>query len=272
MAAPELTTRLAEELERPRPLPAQVVRHLTTTYDLDTEALGAFLSDRLDGLEDYEVDLILSPMFTPAFSDQALFAPMLGTEALSPATVDALIESLARRPTNARLITDDGVTHRSKLRPVTIERFVRRLRLEGSVPEPLSRQLATAAPESDRALALAVARRAIWNLPGRQALLGRYLEQAQARGAWSATDLLTLLRLTETYEPAGLDDFLSRLPGWIESVRRDITSASSPKPFFNERVEDLHGGGRDQRRSNDKQAAQNQATLLSMQQLRQMLG
>ncbi len=271
MPAPELAARLAEELERPRPLPSQVVRYLTTTYELEPEALGTFLSDSLDSLEDYEIDLILSPIFTPAFSDQMLFAPLLGTEGLSPAALEALIEALAQRPTTARLVTDDGVTHPAKLRLVTIERYVRRLRLDGSVPEPISRQLASAVPEIDRALALAVARRATWNHPGRQALLGRYLEQVHAHGAWSATDLLSLLRLAETYEPDGLNDFLSRLPGWIESVRRDITSASSPKPFFNERVEDLHGGGRDHRRSNDKQAAQNQATLQSMQQLRQLL-
>ncbi len=271
MAESELTDRLAEELERPRPLPAQVVRHLTTTYDLDPEAIGTFLAERLDGLEDYEIDLLLSPMFTPALSDQARFAPLLGAQALSPNDLDALMAALASRPTIAHLVTDDGTIHPAKLRSVTIDRYVRRLRLDGSIPDAMHRRLVAVAPAGDHGLALAVARRATWNHPGRQALLGRYLERVQASGAWSATDLLTLLRLTETYEPAGLEDFLARLPGWIEAVRRDVTSASSPKPFFNERVEDLHGGGRDQRRLNDKQTAETQATLESMQQLRPIL-
>ena len=56
-----------------------------------------------------------------------------------------------------------------------------------------------------------------------------------------------LLKLVETYEPADAADLLARVPQWEILLRHEISVASSPKPFFNERVQELHGGGRDQR-------------------------
>ena len=43
------------------------------------------------------------------------------------------------------------------------------------------------------------------------------------------------------------EDLLARVPQWEILLRHEISVASSPKPFFNERVQELHGGGRDQR-------------------------
>lgn len=266
-----LLTELAAALERPRQLPAQVLRHLGSAYEVDRDGIGAFLDQALAPLEDYEIDLILSPAFTPSLVDQALFAPLLDGRALSAAAIDQLIAQLTERPTVASLVTDDGQAHRVPLRPVTIERYVRRLRLDGSIPESLQERIVSAAPAPDRGLALAVARRAIWSNPARRAILEQYLERAGAPGAWRADDLTTLLRLVETYEPAGLADLHERLPGWIEAVRRDAEAAANPKPFFNERVEDLHGGGRDQRRPGDAKSAARAAELAALTRIQDLL-
>ena len=61
---PELLELLAAGLERPREITPQVHGHLTETYGLSRDAIGAFLLNELPALEDYEVDLILSPLFT----------------------------------------------------------------------------------------------------------------------------------------------------------------------------------------------------------------
>jgi len=56
---------LAAELERPRELSARVINYIGGTYGVDHDAVGRFLVDELPKLEDYELDLILSPVFTP---------------------------------------------------------------------------------------------------------------------------------------------------------------------------------------------------------------
>ncbi len=56
---------VAVELERPRVLLKQVVDHLASHYSVSRDELGAFFTSQLDALEDYEVDLLFSPLFTP---------------------------------------------------------------------------------------------------------------------------------------------------------------------------------------------------------------
>ncbi len=258
---------LSAELERPRALPGQVARHLNATYGVSRDAVGEFLDRELEGLEDYEIDLILSPVFTPTLNDQALFAPALGGQGLAPADIAALVQQLVARGTVTPLVTDDGQTHRLRLREVSIARYVERLRLDGAIPEDLLGLILKDVPEGERGIVLAVARRAVWTLPSRTNLLNDYLQRATASADFRSEDLLTLLRLVETYEPRDLPEFQSRLPGWIEAVRQEGAAAAQPKPFFNERVEDMHGGGRDQRRGADPRAAAREAEWKSLQRL-----
>ena len=252
---------LAGELEQERNLPSQVARHLNATYGISRDAVGAFLEQELERLEDYEIDLILSPVFTPTLKDQAIFAPLLGKSGLTGAAIDALIQQLVARGTVAKLSADDGEPHRLRLREVSVARYVQRLRLDGEIADGLYDLILKVVPETDRAMVLAVARRAVWSSEPRAELLKHYLQRAAAAGELRSEDVVILLRLVEMYEPGNLVEFQSRLPAWIEGVRQEAVAASQPKPFFNERVEDMHGGGRDQRRAVDARGGARDAEL-----------
>src|SRR5215471_8090008 len=65
MAKSSLVDALAHELERPRELSARVLNYIGGTYGVDQDAIGSFLTNEMGKLEDYELDLILSPVFTP---------------------------------------------------------------------------------------------------------------------------------------------------------------------------------------------------------------
>jgi hypothetical protein len=254
---------LARELERPRDLPAQVARHLHATYGVSRDAVGVFLEKELEGMEDYEIDLILSPVFTPSLNDQALFAPVLGKESLATNDIAALIQRLVDRGTISPLQSEGGQTHRVRLREVSVARYVERLRLDGQIPQSLYELILSVVPEADRPLVLAAARRAIWTTSSRGELLSQYLQRATAQGEYHPEDVTSLLRLAEMYEPGDVSELRSRLPGWIEALRQEASAAGQPKPFFNERVEDMHGGGRDQRRGVDRRAAERDGELES---------
>jgi hypothetical protein len=271
LSTEKLLAALAAELERPRTVTAQVANHVIETYNIARDELGAFLRDNLAKLEDYEIDLILSPLFTPTLNDQALFAEILGRECVSVPQIPTLVQQLVAGPTIARLLTDDDATHAVALREVTIERFVHRLRLEGAIPEELFDLINNLTPASDRPVLKAIARRGIWERETRREILTGYLTKALNGGSFRVDDAVQLVKLIETYEPANIADLLTRIPHWQQVLRQEINEASSPKPFFNERVQELHGGGRDQRRQDNNRVTMKENEQAFLERLQRLL-
>ena len=126
---PTLLQAVARELERSRDVSAQVVDHLIGTYGLNRDAIGSFLVGELPKLEDYEIDLLLSPLFTPALSDQAIFAELLGSDSVPANEWPELVQQLVAHPTRTQLVTENEQAHSVPLHNVTIERYVHRLKL-----------------------------------------------------------------------------------------------------------------------------------------------
>ncbi|TAK93205.1 MAG: hypothetical protein EPO07_18450 [Verrucomicrobia bacterium] len=248
---PTLLDTLAAELERPRPVTPQVRNHLIETHDVARDAIGAFLEQELSRLEDFEVDLILAPIFTPTLHDQSVFANLLADRAVPATEWPALIQQLLARPTRARLTTENQQTHSVQLREVTIERYVHRLRLDGTITPPIQSLLASLPTDQDRALLQAVARRAVWASPARGEILATFFLSLRNDSSLRVCDAVALVKLVETYQPANRAELLAQIPHWLQVLRQEVNEATGAKPFFNERVEELHGGGRDHRRPDD---------------------
>ena len=253
---------LAAELERPRELSARVLNYITGSYDVDGSEMGLFLVEKLPGLEDYEIDLILSPVFTPKLADQAVFAELLGRNSVPREQWPDLIRKLAARPTSGQLVTPDKRSHSVPLREVTIERYVHRLRLDGAISESLLELTA------DRPVLKAIARSAIWENDGRRNILVRYLTNTPADDSQRLTDALELLDFVEIHKPADVADLLARIPPRQEALRGQINALG--KPFFSSRVQELHGGEHDQRRKNEggTSAKENEFAFLERLKLR----
>ena len=266
-----LVATLAAELERPRSVSAQVINHITATYGVERDTIGAFLKEKLSGLEDFEIDLILSPLFTPGLDDQAVFAELLGQTAVPREQWPGLIEQLIARPTVGHLITESDQTEDFPLRQVTIERYVNRLRLDATIPDPLFRLLGTISPPDRQPLLKAIARRAIWESAPRREILFRYLLEEVRGEARGVEEILELLKLMETYAPVDQAALLQRIPQWEQVLRQEMTMATNPKPFFNERVQELHGGGRDQRSQDNVRVAAKERELAFLQTLKTRL-
>lgn len=262
---------VATELERPRVLLKQVVDHLASHYSVSRDALGAFFTEQLAGLEDYEVDLLFSPLFTPTLAEQAAFSELLDRQTLPASEWPALIRKLEARPTVTQFATEDGVTHSIRLREVSIERFVTRLNLDVVIPDPLGKLLQSLPPAEDRPLLKALARRIVWNKEPRRAVLYRYLLAATSEHFYSRADALLLLRLMESYQPKDAADLLARIPHWQEVIKNEMLTAASPKPFFASRVQELHGGGRDQRHQDNSLISSKQHELEFLSRLQVVL-
>lgn len=263
-----LVETIAAGLERSREVTAQVAKHLADAHGVAREQAGVFLTDELPRLEDYEVDLILAPLFTPTLNDQAMVAELLERKSIPPEQWPALVQQLMARPTRAQLHTEDGRRHLIPLRAVTIERFVHRLRLNGTITAEVFQWIGSRPQPGDRALLRAIARRGIWEQPGRGNILMRYLQAAG--DAWRVDDAVALLRLMETYEPVDAAELRARIPHWQQVLQQELNGAGA-KPFFNERVEELHGGGRDQRRPDHQRVSARENELTFLKRLQQAL-
>ena len=268
---PSLLETLAAELERPRELTEQVINHLVGTYGITRDAIGSFLITDLPELEDYEIDLVLSPMFTPTLRDQAIFAELLGRDSVPADQWPALVQQLVARPTRSQLLTADGQAHCVPLRDVTIERYVHRLRLDSTIPESLLKLLNHLPPPADGPLLKAVARRAIWENDARRSILVHYLTSAISDDSYRLDDAVELLKLVESYQPADVKELLAQIPHWQQVLRQEINEAASPKPFFNERVQEMHGGGRDQRRQDNSRVAGKENERAFLERLQKVL-
>jgi len=266
----ELIETIGSELERPRELTTRVVNYISGHYGIDHDAIGAFFADELPKLEDYEIDLILSPVFTPKLVDQAVIADLLGNEAVPREQWEALVQQLVARPTRAQLVAEDGRHHPVVLREVTVERYVYRLRLDATVPELLYELLDKIPFAGDRPMLKAIARQAVWANPDVRNILVRYLAASVDRGTYSLADSIELLNLVEGRKPATVADLLARIPGWAEALRQQIEVASGPRPFFHEDIRALHGGGRDQRGQNIRVSSK-ESQLRFLRQLEHLL-
>lgn len=248
---PSLIEALAAELERPRELSARVLNYISGTYGIDPDAIGAFLVNELPKLEDDEIDLILSPVFTPKLADQSVFAELLGSNSVPRDQWAGLVQQLVARPIRAQLLTLDGQVHIVPLRDVSIERYVHRLRLEAVIPESVFTKLEKMPVAADRPMLRAIARRPVFESSGTREILEEYLIALNDHGGYNLDDMIELLNLAENRKPANVSDLLASLPRWTELLREQIDKAWGPKPFFHQQVEIMHGGGRDQRRQDD---------------------
>jgi hypothetical protein len=267
----ELIETLIEELERPREVTGQVMEHIGGTYEIERDAVGEFLDNKLPELEDYEHDLILSPLFTPKLADQALFAEVLGKESVPRLKWPEIIAQLAARPTKAQLITTDKSRHAVVLREVVLERYVHRLRLEGSIADSVFTTLQNEAFAAERPLLKAIARRAIWEKPERGEILARYLSAASERQTYETGDGLQLLRIAEDYKPSDIAHLMERIPRWQEALQSEIDTGGNPKPFFSGTVQFHHGGDRDQRQQDNARLEAKQKDLAFLARLQQVL-
>lgn len=265
-----LVDTLIAQLERPRDITPQVANYLGGNYDVERDAIGTFLTEKLQHLEDYEHDLILSPLFTPKLPDQAIFAEVLGKESVPREQWTMLIQELLLRPTYGRLVTSDKQVHTIPLREVTLERYVHRLRLDGSIPEALF-DLLLKVPGSDPPMLKAIARRVIWEGGSRRSILDRYLASAAGRGGYRESDAIHLLSLAESYKPVDVGALIAMIPQWQEGLRHDIDTSANPKPFFTAQIHGEHGGDRDQRSPDERRIEAKRAELLTLARLQEML-
>jgi len=193
----------------------------------------------------------------------------LGNRTIEKTDWPGLIQELVNRPAVAHLVTGEGQTQAVAFREVTIERYVKRLRLDGTISADMMK-LIDQTPAADHPMLKAVARRAIWESTARGEMLVRLLSQSIAGGTYRLDDVINLLKLAEDYQPANSSALLARIPRWIKLLEEEINTAGGPKPFFSQTVQYMHGGN-DQRQSDEARIGAKRNELAFLERVQEIL-
>jgi hypothetical protein len=142
-----LRERVAELLRRPRILKAQTERQLAPHLaEHSSASLPAFLLCAAEVLEDFELDIVFGPVFTPTLDERAELADLLFHWTPTGERLNQLVSDLCKDVPHATVRLPDGTETKLTTHEVMIERFVRLLQLDHGPPPATAAALRDALP------------------------------------------------------------------------------------------------------------------------------
>lgn len=206
-------------LVAPRTLTAKTATEIINFLEVD-DAVGGLASGRLAEFEEYEVEILLSPLFTPTTADRAACEAALSPAGISSRDLQALEEQLSRDELCCQVVY--GLDVATMLVPdIVIERFVKLLGLTNPLPESIVTLLENAVDDENRNLAFSLARRPVWVSGQNCGVLAVCLEKMVQKGSFSADKMDFLTAFVRTYRPKEPALLLTNLINMVEAYNRD---------------------------------------------------
>jgi hypothetical protein len=206
-------------LVAPRTLTAKTATAITIQLDVD-DAISGIASDKVATLEEYEAELLFSPLFTPTDRDRTLCEPALSPDGINSETLDELYEQLLQGELYSPVVY--GLASGSlKIPSIVIERYVRLLGLTSKVSERIASLLEAAVEQENRYKAFSLARRPVWRSSSSCELLAVCLEKMVKNSSFSAEKMDFLTGFVRTYRPSAKELFLTRLKNMVDSYHKD---------------------------------------------------
>jgi hypothetical protein len=217
-----LTEQLVTDLSRPRILNQQVLMYISDHYGYPVEQLEQFVAEKVPEMDDTELDLTFSPLYTPVLQDRLTYAPLLAAEHLSKEELLSLEDELAEKSIVGYLDAGDGRQIPMPLQPVTMNRYIGRLFLDRPLPERLWTSLSQQVPQEHHPLLNTLGRDPVWQNSERQDLLDGFLQVFQARNSFHPDKVLFLTDFIRTYRPAQIEDLDRQLENLVKSCEEDL--------------------------------------------------
>lgn len=240
--ATDLENRLYEaikaSLTEVRPANDQTLTSIADTYSYTEERLEQFMTEKLNDLELYELDIVFSPQFTPKTEDQVRFVALLDKEAISEDQVKQLIQRLDHESLSTALKLRSGEEVILPLHEVFIDRYVSRLRLDKPLAKPLV-GVYDQLPDSLKPHANLLFRDDSLKKAHKAEIVERLLQQDTAD--WTPDRLFFLVDTLRTYRPQSMEDLVRQLDALIKSCEEDSVKAQE-RSYHNEELKHQHSG------------------------------
>jgi hypothetical protein len=260
-----LRDKLIADLTATRPLTDQVVRTLMDRCELRSDEVKTFLAQGIEKVDESLVDTIFSPMYTPDWQDRARYVEDRERLTITPAVLSVIIGDLAGQGLTATYLYEDD-TVQMALPEVVIDRWVRRLNLEVTVPERIQQAVEATIPKDDQAAVKALTGDPAWRGPGREEILIAFLTGFSRTGRFFLEKFECLTGLVRTYRPKDVAHFARQVEALIQSYHEE-----SGEHFFDSHLKEAYGpeGGTSPVR--DPHAAERQRQLSLATQIQQDL-
>jgi hypothetical protein len=274
-----LLNTLQQDFETPRLLLPQVIQSLYSQHQVVPEKLSAFFAEVFPTLEEYQVELLFAPQFTPSPQDKARYAAILGAAGLSPQEFALLKQTLLRAGIRVSFnLVEAETCLLVNLHEVFVDRYLDRLDLCATLSTPIAEALEQLFSVPDeRATAFMTCRSAVWKTTVNQQLLQALFTHATAGcnassslTALSLEQLLFLTDVVKTYRPTTLEQLATQLDSLAESCRRDMETVGT-RGFHDEYLQSLHANTATLSPTNQDIWAKYRQTISSASQLRQWL-
>ena len=223
---------LAEEtLTAPREVTPQVLQYLLAHHEVMEGSVATWLCEVLPGLESYEQDPLLSPMFTPDWETQVRFEASLGPASLESDGVSELIEDLASRELSLTLLQEDESVQVERPE-VLIDRFVRLLHLDAVLPLSVVPHLA-----SMRAEVRCYFRDRAWQRSRSRELLPALFEAATSIGDDFPAYVRFLTDFVRSHRPSSREECVTFLSNLADAYEEDLRKHEwGSRSFFNDEL------------------------------------
>jgi hypothetical protein len=152
----QLRARLATLLSKPRSLKPQTQRQLEQHLAEHSSDLSSFLLCASAVLEDYELDIVFGPLFTPTIDERAELADLLFHWRPSIEQLRQLVDDICTDVPHVTVMLPDGNLAKLTTHEVMIDRFVRLLRLDAGPDAATAAALRDALPAELWPIAIAL--------------------------------------------------------------------------------------------------------------------
>ncbi len=271
---------IEENLTKPRQLTEQVLNYILSHYSYTLDQIDKFFSD-VRNLEDYEIDILFSPMFTPGISDKAMFSKILDDVDVKSEDIDEIINQLEGKKLVANFYVSfkngDEVVRKEFTMPlnsVNLRRYVKLLNLDCQPSKQLSRAIEIVFPnESDKVKA--ILRDRFWKEDWREGFLRAYLSYVAGHGGASVEKFEFLLKVllgnptaSDVYE---IYELIYDVIQWTQT-QVDVFKGGGRR-FFNEMIEQTYKlEGADKRVQKEEELKHREVELRYYFELRDEIG
>ena len=221
-----LTAEVIKRLSLPRPLSPQVSNALADNYSTSEAEYDAFFAEKLTALDDYEIDLVFSPQFTPKPADYDTVCAILGVHQLSLSESASILASVLTQLTTVPIVLASGATVSLPLHEVMLQRFLKLLFLTEAVPAVLAETLQSATfPATILARLTYCIRQSIYRLDKYAQFFAQLLQHLSQKTEMTLEKTLFVHEFIQTYKPTSVEEMTRQLNALIASCESDMVTA-----------------------------------------------
>ena len=235
----QLKNRIAELLSRPQPIKPQTERQLSrhlTERSTDTET---FLLDAAQRLEEYELDILFAPQFTPEMEDQAAVSDLLYHWRPDADELNRLTPELCACVKYSTLQLAGDVEAKLTIHEVMVERFVRLLHLDRAPPADVSATIRDALPPGLWQHATALLRQRGFT-PTRQAWFARLVSHMAARHRVTEDQLAAAAHFVSGQPVLDRDTLVEAAGALVKAALGSVAYAQGGRAYWSPDVAQHH--------------------------------